>query len=179
MLRLLSKRFGRTEEFDADPDRILIDAAIERTVDGTDRRLHAAGDYPKRLREPVECAVRHVISLMEGLPAAAEISRDAFGSDPRVRALFSSVDQLREVLGGSRSIRDFVDQGRAPRPELIHGLLVMEREERTVLGTGLEATPSAEMSCRWRSTFTIVAISRRQRMKRRVAGNSRSAPSTT
>lgn len=170
MLKFLSQLFARPATPGADQHRALIDAAIERTVDGTDRRLRAAGDYRRRLREPVECAVHHVVALVQGLPAAAEISRDAFGSDPRVRALFSSVEQLRGTLGGSRSLREFVDRRGASPSEPVYGLLVTEREERTVLGTELDGdtirrdvmqvavnfynhrflTPAAsEAECRW------------------------------
>lgn len=67
-------------------------------------------------------------------------------------------------------MREFVDQGGAPRPEPIYGLLVTEREERTVLGVELDGdtirrdvmqvavnffnhrflTPAAgEAECRW------------------------------
>lgn len=130
--------FGLSAQSEADPEQKLIDAAIERTVDGTDRRVRALGGYRNRLREPVECAVHHVIGLVNDLPAASEISRGAFGSDPQVRVLFSSVEQLRDVIGGSRFVRDFLDQSREPGSERIYGLLVAEREERTVLGTDLD-----------------------------------------
>jgi hypothetical protein len=98
MFRFSSSPFTRTTPGTDGLDPALIDAAIERAVTGTDRRLRALGDYRKRLEEPVACAVRHVIDLVDQLPAPAEISPPAFGSDARVRAFFSSGDHVREAL---------------------------------------------------------------------------------
>ncbi len=138
MLKFLSKLFGSAKQPPATLDRTLIDAAVERTVDGTDRRLRALGDYRKRLRGPVERAVSHAISLVDDFPASAEISRRAFGTDFRVRALFSSVEHLHEVLGRLKSVREYLKENVAAPTDEIFGLLVMEREERTVFGTELE-----------------------------------------
>jgi hypothetical protein len=137
VLKFLSKLFGSAEQPDALCDRALIDAATERTVDATDRRLRALGDYRKRLRAPLECAVSHVIALVDSFPPAAEISRLAFGSSPLVRAFFSSAEQLQHVLGGWRNVRGYLASRGPICSDDIFGLLVMEREERTVLGTEL------------------------------------------
>lgn len=138
MFGFLSSLFGSPGPSAAGVDSALIEAAVERTVDGTDRRLRALGDYRKRLSEPVTRAVDHVSALVDALPASAEISRRAFGADTRVRAFFSSAEHLREVLGGLKNLRDYLDSRAGVRPDGIFGLLVMEREERTVLGMELE-----------------------------------------
>lgn len=138
MLRFLSSLFTPTAAEDESPDRDLIDAAIERAVDGTDRRLRALGDYRRRLREPVERAVDHVIALVDAMPAPAEISAQSFGADPRIRAFFSSVDHLHGVLGKLKDVREYRRHCAEIPADEIFGLLVMQKEERTVLGMELE-----------------------------------------
>jgi len=138
MLRFLSSLFSPAARPAGGLDQALIDAAIERAVDGTDRRLRAVRNYRKRLRDPVERAAIHVISLVDSLPEPAEISQHAFSTDCRVRAFFSSNEHLREVLGGFRELREYLADCTGPIPDDIFGLLTMAMEERRVLGMELE-----------------------------------------
>ncbi|AAU91692.1 hypothetical protein MCA2285 [Methylococcus capsulatus str. Bath] len=138
MLRFLSSLFTPTAAGDAGPDRALIDAAIERAVDATDRRVRALGDYRQRLREPVARAVDHVIALVDSMPPPTEISAQSFGTDPRIRAFFSSVDHLHDVLGKLKDVREYRRHCAEIPADEIFGLLVMQKEERTVLGMELE-----------------------------------------
>jgi hypothetical protein len=135
MLHFLSSLFKPSGEESGAPDKALIEAATERAIDGTDPRLRALGAYRKRLREPVEQAARHIIALVDNLPPAVEISRRAYGTDPRLRAFFVSAEHLQEVLGGMKTVRDFLQGVSAPLPEEIFGLLTLTWKERTVLGT--------------------------------------------
>ena len=137
MLKFLSSLFIPSAAEDADPDRALIDAAIERAVDGTDRRLRALGGYRQRLQGPVERAVEHVIALVDAMPVPTEISAHSFGTDPRIRAFFSSVDHLRDVLGKFKEVREYQRHCAEISADEIFGLLVMRKEERTVLGLSL------------------------------------------
>jgi hypothetical protein len=138
MLHFISSLF-RTEPPDPKgPDEALLKAAIERVVDGTDRRLRSIGNYRKRLIKPVEAAVVHVLALVDSLPEATEISRRAYSNDPRLRAFFVSADDLQMKVGGSKSVGDFLKtRGGAP-PEEIFGVLTMEWEQRNVLGMQLQ-----------------------------------------
>jgi hypothetical protein len=138
VLKFLSSLFAPPAEDDEGPDRALIDAAIERAVDGTDRRLRALDNYRRRLREPVERAVDHVIALVDAMPAPTEISAHSFGADPRIRAFFSSVDHLHSVLGKLKDVRQYQAHCVDVAADEIFGLLVMQKDERTVLGMELE-----------------------------------------
>lgn len=132
MLRFLSSLFTSQAQH-SDVDEALLEKAIERAVAGTDRRLHALPDCHKRLRQPVEQAVRHVIALVDALPAPVDISPRAFGEDPLLRAFFASTDHMGEVFRGFNSVRDYL-AGLATPPEDVFGLLAMGREERGVFG---------------------------------------------
>ena len=46
----------------------LIERAVERAVDGTDRRLRAVSGYKKSLRPAVIRAIDHVVALVDALP---------------------------------------------------------------------------------------------------------------
>ncbi len=138
MLRFLSSLFAANQdEADGLPETLL-DAAIERAVEGTDRRLRALGNYRKRLREPVALAARHVIGLVRQLPEATEISSVQYGGDPRLRAAFVSPEHLNEVLGRFWAIREYLEAHSDLPPDDIFGLLTMSRQERQVLGMELD-----------------------------------------
>lgn len=139
MLRFISVLFNNAQD-DGPPalPESLLDAAIDRTIDGTDRRLRALGNHRKRLREPVSIAVRHIIDLVGRLPPPTEIGPQCYGSDPCLRAAFASPNRLAEVLGQCQTIRDFERACSGPPPDAIFGLLTMSREERTVLGMEMD-----------------------------------------
>jgi hypothetical protein len=137
MLQFLSALFAGSQPQSKGLDEALLKAAIERVVDGTDRRLRGLGNYHKRLRAAVETAVVHIIGLVDSLPEASEISCRAYGTDPRLRAFFASAEDLREKVGGSKAVVDFFRTHGAEPPEEIFGLLSMEWEQRNVLGMDL------------------------------------------
>jgi len=135
MLHFLSSLFKPTTGEAGTLDKGLIEAATERAIDGTDPRLRVLGNYRRRLYEPVARAARHVIGLVDGQAAPVEISRRTYGADPRLRAFFVSSEHLQEVLGGIRTVRDYLQGVSGPLPDAIYGLLTVEWKERTVLGT--------------------------------------------
>lgn len=138
MLHFLSSLFTSPADRSGGLDEALVEKAIERAVVGTDRRLHALTDYRKRLRQPVEQTIHHVISLVDGLPAPVPISSQAYSDDHKLRALFASVEHLREVCGGFNTVRDYLAGLSSPPPEEIFGLLTTSKEERNVFGMELE-----------------------------------------
>jgi len=136
MFRFLHSIFTTEARQPGAPDETLIQAATERVVDGTDPRLRAMGGYRKKMRAAVAHSVEYVVSLVDALPAAAEISRKSFVSDARLRALFVSADQLQETVSDCREIQDFLQ--RAALPDKIYCLLSLERSEKTVFGMALQ-----------------------------------------
>jgi hypothetical protein len=137
MLSFISSLFTPSQSSTTDLDESLINLAIERAVDGTDVRLRAVRDYKRRLREPVIAAVEHITSLVDEIPAATELSPEAFSDDPRLRAFFASPKRISEVAGGFPSLRELRRSGPKPLPANLYGLLSMEWSERDVLGMGL------------------------------------------
>lgn len=138
MLQFLNALFASSEKLHSDIDEALIAAATDRVVEGTDKRLLGIGSYRKQLRDPVETAVAHVIHLINQLPEPVEISRSAYGADPRLRAFFASSAHLQEKVGGAQSIRDYIKHASYESSSRIYGVLSMEWEESKQLGTVLQ-----------------------------------------
>jgi hypothetical protein len=138
MFRFLNSLFSPSVESVEGVDDQLIDAAIDRVIEGTDRRLQGVSSYRRQLREPVRKSVVHVVRLVDALPAPVEISGRTFGSDPRLHAFFASVDHLQEKVGASKTVEDYMKQSAVDASGRLYGLLSMQREEKGRLGTVLQ-----------------------------------------
>jgi len=138
MLKFISSIFSSEKEGVSGLDKSIIDAAIERTVEGTDRRLRGFGDYKKRLRASVEVAAAHVVDFVDSLPEPVEISPRAFNSDARLRAFFASADRMREVFGLFMAVEDYLQNKQGLKPDRVYGLLIMSWQEKKVLGMELQ-----------------------------------------
>lgn len=135
-LRLLRSFFRAAPAMNGSLDDKLIREMIERVVDGTDPRLRAVSQYRRKLREVVAHSVDYVTRQVATLPPPIEVSRRRFTSDPCVRALFTSPEQLSEVLSFNPALR--AAQGDGSSSAIFYAVLRMERIEKTVLGTSLE-----------------------------------------
>ncbi len=137
MLHFLSSLFSTSSRRDDAVDKALLERATERVVAGSDPRLRALPGYRRRLRAPVERAVMHVISLVKRLPEPAEISRQAFNADPRLRAFFVSPEHLQETIGGCPMVSDYLRAAKPAPDEAIYGLLSMVCSEKNIFGMDL------------------------------------------
>ncbi len=116
----------------------VVQAAIERVVDGTDPRLRAVRRYRRTLQAPVERAIDYVNAQMAVLPPAIEASRRGFTADPHLRALFASPEQLLETLSFSPAMRDYRQRHNGSTPTELYAALRAERIERNTLGIVLQ-----------------------------------------
>ena len=122
----------------ADPELVRTDAAIDQLIDTSDPRLRLVRHYRRRLRPPMQQALAHVDQLVEHIPGSLSVCAQAFSTDPRVKAFFSNIDHLRQVYGSSRPLRDFFGSPEFSGSGECYALLCMSRDERHVLGIGLE-----------------------------------------
>src|SRR5512139_746677 len=116
----------------------LIERAIERAVDGTDRRLRAVTGYKKRLRPAVIHAIDHVVGLVDSLPPPLELDRRNYGTDAELNAYFASVDHMNEILSRDAEMRQWQKSPGSSAAERVFALLIMELRERNVLGVALD-----------------------------------------
>ena len=138
MLQFLSSLFASSDKYPLAVNNALISAAIDRVVDGTDKRLRGYGGYRKQLQDSVESAVIHIINMVDALPSPVEISSKSFSNDPGLHAFFSSFTHFQEKVGGARSVREYMKQAHCDEPVRLYGLLTMEWEEINRLGTILQ-----------------------------------------
>ena len=143
MLQLFHSIFGSGHDDAPFPDE-LIQRAIERTVDGTDSRLRVVPGYAKKLRSAVTHAIDHVVALVDKLPAPLELDRTKFAIDPELIAYFASLTHAQEVLSIDPVLNDWLAVPDNAATEHIVMLLLMEQQERHVLGVALEG----EILCR-------------------------------
>ena len=134
MLKLFQSIFGGEEE--GRYPEALIEAAIERTVDGTDRRLRALSRYQKHLRPSVIHAIDHVVALVDGIAAPLTAGRADYSADPCLRAVFASADNMLEVFGNGAVLNEFRDSSLG-RDKRVIALLLAEPSEKNILGVDL------------------------------------------
>ena len=110
-----------------------IQLAIEHVVDEINPKLRAVSNYRKKLRQAVERALEHSAEIVASIPGPIEVNRSLWSSDPMLRAFFTGVDNMRQVLSDNREVHDFFASDSSGQPHC-YALLNMERSERTVLG---------------------------------------------
>ena len=138
MFNFLSSLFSPSTERPTGIGGELIDAAIDRVIEGTDKRLQALGSHRRQLREPVEKAVIHVFNFIDALPEPVEISRHTFSSDPRLRAFFASFNHMQEKVGAAKTMEAYLEHASIGEHSRIYGVLSMQWMEKNRLGTVLQ-----------------------------------------
>jgi hypothetical protein len=119
------------------PDEALR-AAVDRAIDAVDPRLRVVSDYQGRLAPAVGRALAYCEDLASSIPGPVDIGPRAFSSDPLVHALFAASDDIGDMLGRSREVRDFfADPANAAADEFF-ALLGMRRREKAVAGLALQ-----------------------------------------
>ena len=134
MFEFFANIFDRFEKEPGSLPDDLIHAATERAVDGTDPRLRIDAGYAKRLRKPIIHAVEHVVGLVDGLPAPAELFPGQLSEHADVSSIVYSEQRLRNLLERDQAIREF----RETQPSLLHPchtLLVVRAVEKRGFGT--------------------------------------------
>ncbi|MFY9975424.1 MAG: hypothetical protein WAK53_14275 [Chromatiaceae bacterium] len=135
-MKLFQSIFGRGDVVGRYPED-LIERAIERAVDLTDARLRLVPGYRKRLRQPIIHAIDQVIALVDAISAPLAASPDGYRGDFRLAALFSSGEEMLQILGRDKGLRDYLASAEGRGSERITTLLVARREERSILGMDL------------------------------------------
>jgi hypothetical protein len=137
VLQLFHSLFNSGRDATPYPDE-LIQRAIERAVDGTDPRLRALPGYAKKLRAAVIHAIDHVVGLVDKLPAPLELDRSRFATDPELIAYFASLTHAQELLAVDPTLNQWLAAPDNTTAGHIVMLLLMEQQERHVLGVALE-----------------------------------------
>ena len=135
-MRLFQSIFGRGETVGRYPET-LIEAAIERAVDGTDPRLRLLPGYRKRLREPVIHAIEQVVALVDALPARVPAGVEGYRNDVRLAALFASAGEMLRVFSRDKALSELLAGKDGVGAERVSALLLARLEEKNILGMDL------------------------------------------
>ena len=137
MLKLFQSIFGRESKTGSAWPETLVEAVIERAVDGTDPRLRALGGYRKRLREPALATIDHVMRLVDELPAPLAATAENYRNDACLRSMFASPERMFEVIGRDQNLEAALRAGpSAGKP--FTALLMTRMSEKHTLGIDLE-----------------------------------------
>lgn len=136
MLEFFQSIFGNVGKEHGYIPESIIQEAIERAVDGTDRRVRLVSGYRKRLREPIIHAIEHVVALVARVPAPLIAGRGYYQDDPRLATVFASADHMLETFGHDPSLTAFLE-GLDGHVERIAALLLADHTEKVVLGMDL------------------------------------------
>ena len=103
--------------------------AIDMIVEVADPSIRQVGRYRKMLQLPVAGAMEYCTSLVDSIPGPVRLSRQQYHADPLVKALFSSADELEEVLRIALASHDLPDHEKERK---VTALLTMEKTEKTI-----------------------------------------------
>jgi len=132
MLRLFHSIFGAEKGPEHYPET-LVREAIERAVDGTDPWLRGLSGYSRKLRPAVLHAIDHVVTLVDGMEDALELSRQRYDDDPQLRLFFISAEQIDKLLATDPVLTAFHGEA-GHSAQSVWALLTMECEQRQVFG---------------------------------------------
>jgi hypothetical protein len=132
MLKLARAIFGNPRSADERAHEQLIEAAIDKVVLGTDPRLVAVSGYRKKLRDPVERAIKYVRGLTQNFKEPLEVNRRTFASNADTHAFFSSIGQIQEVFSLSQPLREFLAKPDNILLKYVYAGLAMRNEEKRV-----------------------------------------------
>ena len=112
--------------------------AIERAVDAVDPLLRTVSGYERKLATAASHALGYCEQLAGEVPGPLDINSRAFSADPLVHAMFAAPDDIGEMLGKSRELREFIADPGQCRSDEFFALLGMRQREKSVMGIALQ-----------------------------------------
>jgi hypothetical protein len=125
----------RQEQLQREQEEQAISGAVESIVEGTDRRLRLVSDYKDALRASAGELLTHIEELVSALPPALAVSKGRLTTDPLVRRLIRSRDNIELLFRRNPQVQQFFADPRYSQCEEVFGLLSLLRYEKTVLGS--------------------------------------------
>lgn len=117
-------------------DRDRIDALIERAIDATEPRIREVSDYLEKLREAAETMLAYTDQLVSRIPGTIEIKPQSLSSDRRVRAIFSTEEDLHKTFRRSWELYDYISDHEGSGD---YWALICMHQERRPLTTAYKA----------------------------------------
>ena len=126
---LLARLGGLIRPAPVDP---ALDAAVDHAIERVEPRLRLFSGYPARYRKAVARGLEYARELAGCIPGPVELNPETFNRDPRIHAMFVSLQEVMSGMCVSQEIRDY--RRAHPLPGEVYALLGTRRWEKNVLG---------------------------------------------
>lgn len=120
------------------PDAAAVDEVVQRVVQTANPRLRFASRCAQRLGPAVASAMAYATDLVAAVPAAREATAAGWASDPCMRAMFATPDDIVRAFSRSTELRVFFEQH--PLAEEVYAVIGMLMEERRISGMALQGS---------------------------------------
>ena len=110
---------------------------VEHVVDVVDPRIRVIGRYAQKLTHPLSHTWDYLAEIANVIPGGVTLSRANFSSDPRMKLIFDSHDELKQLLDTVNPLIHHHANEKNQTSTDLYMLLCMEKRERNFLGTEL------------------------------------------
>ncbi len=90
-----------------DPHHLRLEQCLRQTVEAIDPLILQSRHYPDTFRKILHQALDYIYRLIDQLPPALSLDSEQFITNPRVRALFASPEELLRTLRLSIAMREY------------------------------------------------------------------------
>jgi len=138
MIRKLFYRLSGKKNTDRSKwDDAYLASKIEYVVDETDKRIRSIGSYQRKLKKSVIAALEHAQQIADQLPEPFECSKRVFTTDPRVRAMFVSTNDMKNLMHRNDELPGFFVHPDNDAAQECYAMMRVRRNERRELGTAM------------------------------------------
>jgi hypothetical protein len=131
MLNLIRKLFS----VENDPQALKVKEAIELVVAESVPKIRYISGYQKKLRQPVEAALKFCGEMAGQIPGTVDLSDKDKTNLALMGGFFKNYEHAREIVASSKEVKEFLDKHKANE---IYVLLVMHRQEKRQYGSRLQ-----------------------------------------
>ncbi len=115
----------------------MLDIALERVIEGTDKRIQAVPGYKRKLYKSILKSLEYADDIISHIPHAVDLNSRHFVTDPYIRALFPTLGGLKKIFRQSSELHDYFSETEHHDCSESCALLCMRREEQTIIGMEL------------------------------------------
>jgi hypothetical protein len=137
--RLFGRLLGAgTADAAAALDPALLAAVCDEIVATVEPRIKLVRDWRERLEPGVRKAVAVMRGFVREFPPPVELTREGWAADPQMRAFFAAADDVEQLLGLSKELRNFFDAPANAGADGAWVLLGMRVQHKKVLASVTE-----------------------------------------
>jgi len=110
---------------------------VEHVVEVVDPRIRVIGRYAKKITPPLAHTWDYLTDIANVIPGGVTLSRATFSSDPRIKLIISSLNEIQQLLETINPLIEDKRHIKGNTPSHVYMLLCMEKNEHNFLGAEL------------------------------------------